>query len=322
MHYLLMQIILLLSKEGIATFNLGLSPLSKLDERLDKSLAERVLAAIKSLGVRYYSFDGLEQFKGKFAPEWQPRYISYQGGATRLPQVALGLNTATAYRTERRHRLRQWLPLAAAIVAGAGYASFPLAAILNPQHFLDGLASALGAVGQPYAWVFNGLDVVSALVAMILFAWMAWHYKPRDRWLKISMWAAFVASVGAGAAALLPLPEIAHQLGGLELLLTGRIEILAHAAASFANSAGYVVSISAWGWFRFNRHRPFALPVLLAIIAIFLGTIGTLIGWEWPVTAGILQRLFIILYMVWLIGLTYEVVNRAHKRPHHHRTSH
>ncbi len=101
MHYLLMQLICELSLSGINEFNLGLAPLSKLEDRTLENLSEKLLPLVKILGSRYYSFSGLEQFKGKFRPAWEARYITYTGGVTRLPALITALNAATTYKFKK-----------------------------------------------------------------------------------------------------------------------------------------------------------------------------------------------------------------------------
>lgn len=96
MHFLLLRLICERAAVGTKAFNLGLAPLSKLEDQTLENLSERLLPLIKLLGSRYYSFSGLEQFKGKFRPEWEARYITYEGGVTRLPAVITALNAATS----------------------------------------------------------------------------------------------------------------------------------------------------------------------------------------------------------------------------------
>ncbi|MDL2341864.1 MAG: phosphatidylglycerol lysyltransferase domain-containing protein [Patescibacteria group bacterium] len=99
MHYLLLKLICERTVQAnTREFNLGLAPLSKLEDQALENLSERILPLVKTLGSRYYSFSGLEQFKGKFRPEWEARYITYNGGITRLPVVITALNSATAYK--------------------------------------------------------------------------------------------------------------------------------------------------------------------------------------------------------------------------------
>ncbi len=86
-HYLLMELIVKLEKDGIEVVNLGLAPLSGLDRRVERTAQDKLLLLIKLLGNRYYSFKGLEQFKGKFRPDWQPNYLYYQAAPALLPLV-------------------------------------------------------------------------------------------------------------------------------------------------------------------------------------------------------------------------------------------
>ena len=100
MHYLFLKTIEELRRHNIATLNLGLAPLSKLDENAS-GLSDKLLIVIKKLGRRYYSFEGLEQFKNKFEPSWEPRYILYRGTPASLPQIVLGLNALLSFKDKK-----------------------------------------------------------------------------------------------------------------------------------------------------------------------------------------------------------------------------
>ena len=100
MHFLFLKTIEELRNHNIATLNLGLAPLSKLDDNIS-SISDKFLIVIKKIGRRYYSFEGLEQFKNKFEPSWEPRYILYKGSAANLPQIILGLNTLLSYKDKK-----------------------------------------------------------------------------------------------------------------------------------------------------------------------------------------------------------------------------
>lgn len=100
MHFLLMRLVCDRTVTNqTKVFNLGLAPLSKLEDRSLVNLSDRLLPLVKLLGSRYYSFSGLEQFKGKFRPDWEARYLTYTGGITRLPAVITALNSATLYKS-------------------------------------------------------------------------------------------------------------------------------------------------------------------------------------------------------------------------------
>ena len=49
-------------------------------------LWNRVGAFAFRYGEHFYNFQGLRQFKGKFDPEWRPKYLVYPGGLV-LPRV-------------------------------------------------------------------------------------------------------------------------------------------------------------------------------------------------------------------------------------------
>jgi phosphatidylglycerol lysyltransferase len=61
--------------DGIATLSLGLAPLSGLD-RPDATAEERALATAARLVRPWYDVRGLEFFKSKFDPRWEPRYVA------------------------------------------------------------------------------------------------------------------------------------------------------------------------------------------------------------------------------------------------------
>ncbi len=97
MHFLLMELIRHLGEKDTKTFNLGLAPLSQL-EMAPSSVTKSILSMARKLGNRYYSFMGLEQFKNKFEPEWQPKYIAYEGSEASLVEVSLAINHLLAYK--------------------------------------------------------------------------------------------------------------------------------------------------------------------------------------------------------------------------------
>lgn len=107
----------------------------------------------------------------------------------------------------RTHQRRPWFkPLILSSLAGLIYSSWPLGYWLNPRGSDGGLVSELGALNQPYSWLFVGLDVVSGLliVCSVLLMWR-WRLQRRRGWFR-SMLALFALfGVFTAAAALLPL---------------------------------------------------------------------------------------------------------------------
>ena len=46
-------------------------------------------------GGAFYNFEGLRQYKGKFDPVWQPRYLAYPGGLS-LPRILADVTALVA----------------------------------------------------------------------------------------------------------------------------------------------------------------------------------------------------------------------------------
>jgi phosphatidylglycerol lysyltransferase len=86
MDYLFLSLILWGKKEGYRRFNLGMAPLSGLANRDLAPMTTRLGALVFGYGGHFYNFKGLRQYKEKFDPVWEPRYIASPGGLA-LPQV-------------------------------------------------------------------------------------------------------------------------------------------------------------------------------------------------------------------------------------------
>ncbi|HEY5442589.1 MAG TPA: phosphatidylglycerol lysyltransferase domain-containing protein, partial [Candidatus Saccharimonadales bacterium] len=80
--FLLMSLIERLQAKGYARLNLGLCPLTGLNETDPEknTMIDGVLRFAYANGDRFYSFSGLHRFKAKYEPEWHDRYVAYQGG--------------------------------------------------------------------------------------------------------------------------------------------------------------------------------------------------------------------------------------------------
>jgi phosphatidylglycerol lysyltransferase len=75
-------------QEGYEYMSLGMAPLSGLEGRRLAPLWHKLGDALFDHGERFYNFRGLYEFKEKFAPEWEPRYLAVKS-ARHLPR-ALG----------------------------------------------------------------------------------------------------------------------------------------------------------------------------------------------------------------------------------------
>ncbi len=76
--------------EGFRTFNLGMAPLATVGEVPQARMQERLANILFQYGEHWYNFRGLRQFKEKYDPEWEPRYLAYPV-FWRWPQVLAGV---------------------------------------------------------------------------------------------------------------------------------------------------------------------------------------------------------------------------------------
>jgi phosphatidylglycerol lysyltransferase len=82
--YLLINLIDGLSALDYKRLNMGLSPLSGLDQVASeqKTILDNVLKFAYANGDLFFSFSGLNRFKSKYEPRWQDKYLGYKGGLT------------------------------------------------------------------------------------------------------------------------------------------------------------------------------------------------------------------------------------------------
>jgi len=94
--FLMLGTIEYLKTQGVRTLNLGLCPLSGVDEpdSDDTTLVDQALRFVYANGDRLYSFSGLRKFKSKYQPTWEPRYIAYPGRLRTFTRVVTALNRA------------------------------------------------------------------------------------------------------------------------------------------------------------------------------------------------------------------------------------
>jgi phosphatidylglycerol lysyltransferase len=76
MVLLLVRIIEHMRDAGFKTLNLGMAPLAGLSTHRKAPLWNHVGERIFMHGARFYNFRGVQLFKDKFAPDWQPRYLA------------------------------------------------------------------------------------------------------------------------------------------------------------------------------------------------------------------------------------------------------
>lgn len=84
MDYLFVQLALFLKSGGYRSLSLGVAPFSGVQPMPLSSPLHRLATMVWRFGGRFYNFQGLRAFKGKFQPRWEPRYLAVSGWASAL----------------------------------------------------------------------------------------------------------------------------------------------------------------------------------------------------------------------------------------------
>ncbi|OTN75999.1 hypothetical protein A5886_001075 [Enterococcus sp. 8G7_MSG3316] len=77
MDYLFIQLFTYFQIAGKETFDLGMAPLANVGTFRSSFIQERIAYLIYNFGSHFYSFEGLRDYKQKYAAVWQPRYTLY-----------------------------------------------------------------------------------------------------------------------------------------------------------------------------------------------------------------------------------------------------
>lgn len=86
MEYLFIQLMIWGKKEGYQWFGVGMAPFSGLEDHKLAPLWSRLGAFVFSHGEYFYNLKGLRQYKDKFKPVWEPKYMANPGGFA-LPRI-------------------------------------------------------------------------------------------------------------------------------------------------------------------------------------------------------------------------------------------
>lgn len=90
MDFLFISMFLHFKERGYESFNLGLSALAGVGETKNSPRLEKALKYLYEHLNRFYKFKGLHEFKEKFNPRWESRYLIYPS-LVALPDVVVAL---------------------------------------------------------------------------------------------------------------------------------------------------------------------------------------------------------------------------------------
>ncbi len=95
MDYLFIELMLWGRSEGYRWFNLGMAPLSGLEEHVSAPLWAKAGTLIFRHGEHFYNFQGVRQYKEKFNPQWRPKYLACRGSFA-LPRAITSIAALTS----------------------------------------------------------------------------------------------------------------------------------------------------------------------------------------------------------------------------------
>jgi phosphatidylglycerol lysyltransferase len=92
MDYLFIEILLWGKRQQYEWFNLGMAPLSGFEDRALAPLWHKLGTFVFRHGEHFYNFQGLRQYKEKFSPQWQPKYLVCPGGLA-VPTILVNISS-------------------------------------------------------------------------------------------------------------------------------------------------------------------------------------------------------------------------------------
>ncbi|MDN6770767.1 MAG: bifunctional lysylphosphatidylglycerol flippase/synthetase MprF, partial [Lactococcus sp.] len=81
MDFLFIKLFEHFQAEGIAKFDLGMTPLANVGTSRSSFVSERIANLIYQFGDSLYNFEGLRNYKKKYVTSWEPRYTAYSHNA-------------------------------------------------------------------------------------------------------------------------------------------------------------------------------------------------------------------------------------------------
>lgn len=95
MDFLFAKLLKELHANGFKYFSLGLAALAGVGDAPHDPLEEKALHQVYEHLNRFFSYKGLRSYKEKFDPDWEARYLIYEGGPPGLVKAGLAIAKAT-----------------------------------------------------------------------------------------------------------------------------------------------------------------------------------------------------------------------------------
>lgn len=92
MDFLFQAMMLRLHEDGFKRFNMGIAPFVGTAQKADASLIERTIERLGDQLDWFVHSKGLRQYKDKFEPQWEPRYLAYSGSPISLARIGIAIS--------------------------------------------------------------------------------------------------------------------------------------------------------------------------------------------------------------------------------------
>ncbi len=111
MDFLFLNLFTYMKEENIQWFNLGMAPLSNVGTSRKSFIQERIAYLVYEFGSHFYSFQGLREYKSKYATNWVSRYTLYSRDSW-IAYVMIALliidNAPVEQPLSKIHGLKKW----------------------------------------------------------------------------------------------------------------------------------------------------------------------------------------------------------------------
>ena len=105
MDYVIAHSIQFAHAEGATTFSIGGAAMRAVGQERTANQVEKLLRSISHKAERIYNYSGLERYKAKFHPRWEPRYLAYQNPLDWASPIIANARLVQARRKEDLHRI-------------------------------------------------------------------------------------------------------------------------------------------------------------------------------------------------------------------------
>jgi hypothetical protein len=202
-----------------------------------------------------------------------------------------------------------------AVVAAFCYSSWPLGLILNPVVGKHALASQLEAPGQPYNWVFIGLDVLTG-IAMCVIGILQFGAYRKHIMFRLCIAGYIIFGILVALAAVLPL-NCNPQSNSCGLLINDPV-VIVHGLASILSVLFLLASVMVLGVASYRRQMSrlirLAIGAILSCWLVFgLGSVAEIV---WRINNNLMQDYFITICSVSLILVVASIEYLHHTSAH------